>query len=110
LWDFTVSEEANMGTKELILNITSLLLGGMAVAVFTWWKEARSANRQREIVTIQDQLRLLYGPLHCLTVQNMEIIKLMVKLQGTLNQNIWGLMNKQSRRPVVSQFEIRNWH
>ena len=76
-----------MGTEEIVRYVMTFVGGGMAVAIITWMKEARSASRQREVAYLQDQLRSLYGPLHCLTSQNMETMKRSVKLQDALNPN-----------------------
>jgi hypothetical protein len=81
--DFTFRDEANMGTEEIVRSVMIFFTGGMAVAIYNSMKEAR----QKAVANLQEQLRLLYGPLHCLTTQNMEILKFAVKLQESINSN-----------------------
>jgi hypothetical protein len=74
-----------MNTEEIFRYILSFLGGGLVLAILNWVKEARSVARQREIACLQNQLQLLYGPLHCLTAQTQEILKLHENLENSLN-------------------------
>jgi hypothetical protein len=89
--------EANVGIEEIFRYAMSFLGGGMVVAILTWIKEARSAVRQQEVAYLKDQFHVLYAPLHCLTVQNMETFKHTEKLRETLHQNI----KVESQDPII---------
>jgi len=90
-----------MGPEEIIHYVMSMLGGGLVVFVLNWVKEARSATRQREVAYLQDQLRFLYGPLHCLTAQNMDTLKRAEKLQDALNPNIKTEPHEQQIPPAI---------
>jgi hypothetical protein len=84
----TVTNGDIMETKEVIQFVLAFFGGGLVLAIINWLKEARSATHQREVAFLQDQLRLLYGPLHCVTAENQEILNLATKLSDALNPNI----------------------
>jgi hypothetical protein len=93
-----------MGSEELVRWVMSVISAGVvgvvAVAILNWVKEARSATRQREVAYLQDQLRLLYGPLHCLTAQNIATIKRAENLQQALNPMTNAGPHEQELSPV----------
>lgn len=51
------------------------------MAVGNWIHANRSARREREIARLQEQLRLLYGPLWFFTSQNEQLLKLANSVQ-----------------------------
>ena len=55
--------------------VGSVVGSGFIVALLNWFKEARSGARQRELSQVQEQLRLLYSPLHCLMSQNARFLR-----------------------------------
>ena len=94
-----------MATEEIVRYVMSFLGGGMVVAVINWVKELRSAARQREVGYLQDQLRFLYGPLHCLTAQNLETFKRMERLQDALNLKL-KVGPQEQKIPLASGAEV----
>jgi hypothetical protein len=70
-----------MPPLEIIRLITVCVGGGLAVAVGNWIHANRSARREREIARLQEQLRLLYGPLWFFTSQNEQLLKLAGSVQ-----------------------------
>ncbi|HYV35127.1 MAG TPA: hypothetical protein VE988_05450 [Gemmataceae bacterium] len=77
--------EVKMGTLEIFQFLTVGLGSGFLVTAIKLYLDARSAARQREIGYLQDQLRLLYSPLHLLATLNKEHLKITEKLQDALN-------------------------
>jgi hypothetical protein len=61
---------------QLLITVLGGILGGIIVAVTNWFLSNRSTRRTREVDWLQEQLRLLYGPLFFFTSQNEELFKL----------------------------------
>lgn len=65
-----------MNLEEIIRYVLSFLGGGLLVGVGNWMHLTISAQRQREVDHLKNQLELLYGPLFFFTKQNEKLFSL----------------------------------
>jgi hypothetical protein len=71
-----------MPADEIIRLVARFLGGGFVVAIGNWIHSTWSARRAREVESLREQLRLLYGPLFFFTCQNEELFKLTDNVQN----------------------------
>jgi hypothetical protein len=79
-----------MSPEEIIRIIGSFLGGGLVAAVGNWIHANRSARREKEIAWLQEQLRLLYGPLSFFAGQNEQLFMLTGNVQAAHQEHFTG--------------------
>jgi hypothetical protein len=70
------NQAAGSGWAFLIPALLGFIGGSAAGAFISAWYQARAARVAREVEHLDQQLRLLYGPLHFLVSQNADLFKL----------------------------------
>jgi hypothetical protein len=70
--------------------VISFIGGGLVSAIGNWLHANRSARREREMSLLQDQLRMLYGPLSFFTSQNEQLFKLSGRVQAGFDEFFTG--------------------
>jgi len=88
-------------TDRVIELVITFLGGGLVVAVLDWIRTARSEMRQREILYLQDQLRLLYGPLHMLLAQNEKLMQFGKRIHDAYRAEFFGKKFAESSQQTV---------
>jgi len=80
-----------MATAAALLSRAPVFLSGALVAtIVTLFIGGLRARRDRKIAWLQDQLRLLYGPISCLTNQSRQLFKLIEKIHDEHQKSFSG--------------------
>jgi hypothetical protein len=90
-----------MAPEEIVRYVLSFFGGGSVATVGGWLHSSWSARRAREVESLRDQLRLLYGPLYFFTSQNEELFKLSGNVQEARHEYFEG--RKWSEEDATSE-------